>query len=331
MSGRMLVTGAAGFIGAHVTRSLLDLGHEVTGVDAFTPYYDPARKRANVAGLLGRPGFTMVDGDLTTLRLDRLTRLLAGAAAVVHEAGQPGVSASWGRSFPAYLRHNVLATQRLLEACVRAGVPRLVLASSSSVYGDAPTYPTTESAATAPVSPYGVTKLAAEQLCLAYTRVPLATLSVVALRYFTVYGPGQRPDMAFSRFIAAARAGLPITVYGDGEQRRDVTHVADAVRATVAAIGLAEANTVINVGGGRPVTVNQVLELVGRITGRPLEVVHVPARPGDARHTGADGTRAEALLDWRARVDLATGLADQAAWMATSDRDLAGPVGADLG
>jgi UDP-glucuronate 4-epimerase len=330
VTGRVVVTGAAGFIGSHLVRALLDAGHEVVGVDALTPSYEPAVKRANLADLLGRPGFRLVEADLSTLALERLARLLTGSAAVVHEAGQPGVHRSWGRWFATYLRHNVLATQRLLEACASAGVPRLVLASSSSVYGDAPTYPTTEAAATGPVSPYGVTKLAAEGLCLAYARPPVSALTVVVLRYFTVYGPGQRPDMAFHRFLAAASAGRPITVYGDGEQRRDVTHVADVVRATVKALGAPAATTVINVGGGRPVTVNQALELVGRVTGRRLEVVHAPARPGDARHTGADGSRAAALLGWRAEVDLEAGLAGQAAWMAGRGQ-VAWRVPADLG
>jgi nucleoside-diphosphate-sugar epimerase len=326
MSGRVVVTGAAGFIGSHLVAALLDAGREVVGIDAFTPYYDPAAKRANVAGLAARDdwdGFRLVEGDLTRMRAERLERLVAGADAVVHEAGQPGVHLSWGRAFPAYLRHNVLATQRLLEACTKAGVRRLVAASSSSVYGDAPTYPTTEAAATNPVSPYGVTKLAAEQLCLAYARPGVSDMTAVMLRYFTVYGPGQRPDMAFHRFIEAAYQGRPITVYGDGEQRRDVTYVADAVRATVLAItapATPDASAVVNVGGGRPVTVNQALDLVGQVTGRRLEMVHAPARPGDARHTGADGTRAEALLDWRAEVDLATGLAAQAARIAGHDR-----------
>jgi nucleoside-diphosphate-sugar epimerase len=316
VSERVVVTGAAGFIGTHLVRALLEHGYDVVGIDAFTPYYAPEAKRANLAGLLDRRDFRLVQADLSTMRAERLERLVAGAAAVVHEAGQPGVHLSWGRAFPTYLRHNVLATQRLLEACTRAGVSRLVAASSSSVYGDAPTYPTTEAAATNPVSPYGVTKLAAEQLCLAYARQPDAALSVVMLRYFTVYGPGQRPDMAFHRFIEAALAGRPITVYGDGEQRRDVTYVGDAVSATIKAITAPAADAVVNVGGGHPVTVNRILELIDQITGRRLDVTYAPARAGDARHTGADGTRAEALLDWRPEVDLATGLAGQAAWVA---------------
>lgn len=316
MTGPVVVTGAAGFIGSHLVRALLDAGHEVVGIDAFTPYYSLAAKRANLAGLVGRPGFRLVEGDLSGFGSDRLAQLLRAAAAVVHEAGQPGVHRSWGRSFSTYLRHNVLATQRLLEACARAEVPRLVLASSSSVYGDAPTYPTSEAAAASPLSPYGVTKLAAEHLCLAYARPPVSAMTAVVLRYFTVYGPGQRPDMAFHRFIQAALDGRPITVYGDGEQRRDVTHVADAVRATLRAIDAPVGSTVVNVGAGGPVTVNEALDLIGRVTGRRLKVVHVPSRPGDARHTGADGTRAEALLHWRAEVDLAVGLAGQAAWMA---------------
>jgi UDP-glucuronate 4-epimerase len=313
MNGRVVVTGAAGFIGSHLVRALLEQGYDVVGVDSFTPYYAPEAKRANVAGLDGRSDFRLVQADLTTMRADRLERLVRGADAVIHEAGQPGVHLSWGRAFPTYLRHNVLATQRLVEACTRAGVPRLVAASSSSVYGDAPSYPTTEAAATCPVSPYGVTKLAAEQLCLAYARQPDAAISVVMLRYFTVYGPGQRPDMAFHRFIEAAVAGRPITVYGDGEQRRDVTYVGDAVNATVKAITAPAVDAVVNVGGGHPVTVNQALDLIGQLTGSPLVVDYAPVRAGDARHTGADGTRAEALLDWRPEVDLATGLAAQVA------------------
>jgi UDP-glucuronate 4-epimerase len=316
---RALVTGAAGFIGSQLSARLLADGHDVTGLDAFTPYYDLESKRANLQPLLQHPGFGLVEADLRTADLQPFTAV----DVVFHLAAQPGVRTSWGEPFADYLGHNTLATQRLLEAS-RAMVtpPRFVLASSSSIYGEAERHPTSEDLKPRPVSPYGVTKLAAEQLLEAYA----ANFGVegVALRFFTVYGPGQRPDMAFHRFIEAALQGRPITVYGDGEQRRDVTHVADAVRATVLAMRAPAGNAVVNVGGGRPVTVNHALELIGQVTGRRLEVVHAPARAGDARHTGADGTRAEALLDWRAEVDLATGLTGQAAWVA-------GRVPADIG
>jgi nucleoside-diphosphate-sugar epimerase len=317
MKGHVFVTGVAGFIGSHLAEALLAEGHEVVGVDALTPYYAPAQKQANLAGLRGRPGFRFVEGDLSSVGLDGW---LAGAAAVFHQAAQPGVRASWGADFATYVHHNVLATQQLLEACVRAGVPRLVAASSSSVYGDAPTYPTTEESTTRPVSPYGVTKLAGEHLCLAYAQPAVSSMTVATLRYFTVYGPRQRPDMGFRRFFEAAYRGRPITVYGDGEQTRDFTFVADVVRANLLAMHAPIRAEAVNVGGGRRVTLNEVLELVGQAAGRKLEIVREPARPGDARHTGADGTRAEALLGYRPEVGLEEGLAAQAAWVADRQR-----------
>jgi UDP-glucose 4-epimerase len=313
----VVVTGAAGFIGSHLAEALLDLGHEVLAVDAFTDYYAQADKRANVAGLLGRPGFHLLEADLA--QVDMGTRL-RGAAAVFHQAAQPGVRASWGGEFASYVHHNVLATQRLLESCVRAGVPRLVLASSSSVYGDAASYPTTEESRSRPVSPYGVTKLASEHLCLAYARSAMSDTSVAILRYFTVYGPRQRPDMAFRRFLEAAWAGRTIVVYGDGQQTRDFTHVDDAVRANLLAMTVPVRAEAVNIGGGRRVTVNEVLRLIGEMTGRRLDVQRRPAQPGDVRHTGADGTRAEALLGYRPQVDLETGLAGQAEWVARQSR-----------
>jgi nucleoside-diphosphate-sugar epimerase len=319
VNGHVVVTGAAGFVGSHLAEGLVAAGHEVVGIDAFTPYYDPAEKRANLAELAGSPAFRLVEGDLGELPLDDL---LTGAAVVFHQAAQPGVRHSWGADFGLYVRHNIVATQRLLEACARVGVPHLVAASSSSVYGDAPTYPTTESSATRPVSPYGVTKLASEHLCLAYAQPAVSQLVVTTLRYFTVYGPRQRPDMGFRRFMEAAYSGAPITVYGDGQQTRDFTHVADVVRANLLAMA-APAGEVVNVGGGRRVTLSEVLDLIGRATGRRLRVVHQPAQAGDARHTGADGTRAEALLGYRPEVDLADGIASQAAWIARRQRSAA--------
>jgi nucleoside-diphosphate-sugar epimerase len=313
--GHVVVTGVAGFIGSHLAAALIERGHEVVGIDCFTPAYPPAEKRRNLAQLLPHPAFRLVEGDLVTLALDAW---LEGALVVFHQAAQPGVRASWGRDFATYVHHNILGTQCLLEACGRAGVPRLVAASSSSVYGDAPVYPTTEESITRPVSPYGVTKLASEHLCLAYARPGVAALSVATLRYFTVYGPRQRPDMAFRRFLEAAHADRPITVFGDGEQTRDFTHVADAVRANLLAMSAPIHAEAINVGGGRRVTLNEVLELVARCTGRRLRIERAPAQLGDARHTGADGTRAEALLGYQPQVSLEEGLADQAAWVASA-------------
>jgi UDP-glucose 4-epimerase len=312
-AGRVVVTGAAGFIGSHLAGALLDSGFEVTGIDAFTASYAEADKRANLAALLGRPGFELVEGDLGTMELPPL---LSGADVVFHQAAQAGVRASWGLDFDVYVRDNVIATQRLLEACVRCDVRRLVAASSSSVYGDAPTYPTTEESITRPVSPYGVTKLASEHLCLAYAQLGSSSMTVATLRYFTVYGPRQRPDMAFRRFLQAVYAGQPITVYGDGEQTRDFTFVGDAVRANLLAMTAPFRAEPVNVGGGRRVTLNEVLDLIGRITGRRVHIVRAPSQPGDARHTGADGARAEALLGYKPEVDLETGLALEAAWVA---------------
>jgi UDP-glucuronate 4-epimerase len=313
--GHVVVTGAAGFIGSHLAEALVRHGYEVVGIDCFTPTYPPAEKRRNLEGLAGHPNFRLVEGDLVTLALDAW---LEGAAVVFHQAAQPGVRGSWGRDFAIYVHHNVLATQCLLEACARTGVPRLVAASSSSVYGDAPVYPTTEESITRPVSPYGVTKLASEHLCLAYARPGVSALAVATLRYFTVYGPRQRPDMAFRRFLKAAYAGEPITVFGDGEQTRDFTHVEDAVRANLLAMTAPVQAEAINVGGGRRVTVNEVLDLIGRSTGQRLRIERAPAQPGDARHTGSDGTRAEALLGYRPEVELEEGIAGQAAWVAAS-------------
>jgi nucleoside-diphosphate-sugar epimerase len=317
----VVVTGAAGFIGSHLAEALLDHGRAVVGIDAFTGQYPPADKWSNLSRLLAMPGFELHRLDLATADVGTL---LAGATTLFHLAAQPGVRTSFGPGFAGYLRNNVLGTQRLLESCVRAEVPRLVLASSSSVYGDAPSYPTTEESRTRPVSPYGVTKLAAEQLCQAYAQPNLSSMSVAILRYFTVYGARQRPDMAFRRFIEAALTGRPIVVYGDGGQTRDFTYVDDVVRANLLAMTAPVEGEAINVGGGRRVSLNEALDLIGVATGRHLRIDRRPPRQGDARHTGADGTRGEAMLGYRPETELATGLAAQVAWVSERQRAATG-------
>jgi UDP-glucuronate 4-epimerase len=306
---RYVVTGAAGFIGRHVCSGFLAGGHEVVGVDSFTDYYDPARKRANATWLASHSRYTGVERDLVT---DPIADLLAGADAVVHLAGQPGVRLSWADGFGTYVERNVNASHRLLEAARRVGLPRLVLASSSSVYGNAPEYPVTEDGPTRPFSPYGVTKLAMEHLAGAY--VENWTLPVVMLRYFTVYGPAQRPDMAMHRFIEGVAAGEPVPVYGDGRQVRDFTYVGDAAAATVAAAGADLApGTVLNVAGGSSATVNDVLALVGRCVGREVVVDRRPPQPGDVRVTGGSIDRARALLLWAPEMALDEGVSHQVA------------------
>ncbi|MDQ3168555.1 MAG: NAD-dependent epimerase/dehydratase family protein [Acidobacteriota bacterium] len=305
-----LVTGAAGFIGSHLTAALLARGDRVTGVDCFTDYYPRAIKEANLAVNLGHANFTFVeraiaDADFRTL--------LDGVTHVFHLAAQAGVRKSWGRDFQIYTVNNVDATQIVLEACVGRPIEKLVYASSSSVYGDAVAIPMTELALPQPVSPYGVTKLAAEQLCHLYTvnhGVPTASM-----RYFTVYGPRQRPDMAFHRFIRAALTGQPITLYGDGEQTRDFTYVADAVAATIAAGDQGRPGAVYNIGGGSRVSMNDVLEIVAQATGKTLDVRREPAQKGDMRDTFADTSRARADLGFAPTTSLADGIKAEAGWL----------------
>jgi len=298
---RAIVTGAAGFIGSHLCGRLLDAGDEVVGIDSFTDYYDLRRKEVNVAALLRRPGFALNRMDLLTAPL---TSLLGSADVVYHLAGQPGVRASWGKEFAPYVKRNVLATQRVLEAAGEVSLWKVVYASSSSIYGNAETYPTTEDLRPQPVSPYGVTKLAAEHLCELYR---LNGVPTVSLRFFTVYGPRQRPDMAFSRLIDAALTGEPFLLYGDGEQSRDFTYVDDVVTAVHRA-ALSPWTGVANIGGGSRTTMSQVISLVSELA-KPVEVVRLPSQRGDVRHTAADTTVAREAFGYVPGVSLEEGLA----------------------
>jgi UDP-glucose 4-epimerase len=308
-AGVVLVTGAAGFIGSHQCEALVARGHDVVGIDCFTDYYDPAIKRRNVAALVAGPRFRLLELDLASADLGALP---GRPRFVFHLAAQAGVRASWGLDFASYAHHNVLATQRLLEHYRDAGTERIVVASSSSVYGDAERLPTAETDLPRPFSPYGVTKLASEHLALLYARNFGAP--AVAMRYFTVYGPRQRPDMGFHRFIRALLADESISVYGDGEQTRDFTFIADAVAANLAAAERGVAGTAYNVGGGSRVSVNDVLARLGRLAGRAPRLDRQPPQPGDPRDTGADIARASRDLGWKPTVALDEGLSRQLDW-----------------
>lgn len=307
---RALVTGAAGFIGSHLALRLCNDGHDVVGIDSFTDYYEVALKEANAAQV-ANAGAQFVKGDLNDVDL---SRLLDGVEVVFHLAGQPGVRSSWGSEFSTYTHCNIEATQRLLEASRgKSELRRLVYASSSSIYGDAERYPTSEMDQPSPVSPYGVTKLAGEHLCALYAKnfgVP-----TVALRYFTVYGPGQRPDMAFTRFTKAAIRGEEIVVYGSGEQVRDFTYVDDVVDANLlAATGDVKPGAVFNVAGGTHSSVNEVLALLEELVGQGLSVVRQEAVAGDVRRTGGDTKAIHSILGWQPRVTLREGIEKQLSW-----------------
>lgn len=312
---RFLVTGCAGFIGSTLTDALLADGHAVVGIDCFTDYYDPARKRANLSGARNHESFELLKLDLAR---DDLASAMQGIDGVFHQAAQAGVRTSWGAEFATYADCNVLATQRLLEALKQRddGPVPVVYASSSSVYGNAEARPTREDALPAPISPYGVTKLAAEHLVDTYRHE--FEMPGTSLRYFTVYGPRQRPDMAFHKFVKAALAGEPIGVFGDGHQSRDFTFVDDIVAANISAMNAMLAGArgdTYNLGGGSTVTVREVVDLLGEILGAPVAANFGDTQPGDVRHTSADTTRAREALSFEPEVALVDGLASEVEWL----------------
>ncbi len=309
---RAVVTGAAGFVGSHLCEALLARGDHVVGVDCFTPYYDRATKAANLTrAVRGDPRFELVEVDLRTTDV---AALLDSADVVFHQAAQPGVRLSWSDGFATYVEHNVLVTQRLLEAARTVGSsPRVVYASSSSVYGNQPRYPTRETDLPAPHSPYGVTKLAAEHLCVLYRAnygVP-----TVSLRYFTVFGPRQRPDMSIHRLCEAALRDVAFPRYGDGTQIREFTYVGDIVAGNLSAAAADVAHgTVANLAGGGEITLNDLIALVGEIAGCTVRVEAQPAQPGDSFRNGGAIDRARELLGWEPTVSLREGLREQLAW-----------------
>ena len=313
---RCLVTGAAGFVGSSLVDELLARGHTVRGIDCFLDYYPADVKRSNLEQAQSHADFEFIQADL--LQHD-LSELLDGIEWVFHQAGQAGVRASWGEYFGTYTENNVRATQLLLEEVRRQkSVKSFVYASSSSIYGNAESFPTSEAILPQPVSPYGVTKLAGEHLVRLYAsefEVP-----TVSLRYFTVYGPRQRPDMAFHRFISAALRGEALTLYGDGEQSRDFTFISDIVQANISAAECGGKGEVCNVGGGSRVTVNDVLKIIEEELGRQLMIEREERQHGDARHTSADVTRAQKLLNYQPKVTLRTGLQRELTWLESSGR-----------
>ena len=308
---RVVVTGAAGFIGSHLTEALLEAGTTVIAVDRRDPRTDPVAA-ANLARVIDRPDLIYITADLRACAIEPL---LIDAEVVFHLAAIPGVRHSWGNDFSDYVACNLLATQRLMTAAVHLRVPRVVIASSSSVYGPANGHRCSESTPPRPVSPYGVTKLAAEQLCLAHTARPKAVTSVVALRYFTVYGPRQREDMFINRVLRAALGGPPLRIYGNSDRRRDFTFITDIVTATLAAARWPAESDVINVGSGTNASLNDVLRVAEQLTGSAVPVIQAEPRDGDVPATLADPTRAGSALGWRPTVELANGIAHQLNWL----------------
>ena len=307
-----IVTGVGGFIGSHLAETLLNQGDKVIGIDEFNDYYNPTLKRQNISQFQEHPGFQLIENDIQSLNW---SELLVDVDIVYHQAAQAGVRASWGGGFRDYTERNINATQIILEAAIDApNLKRLVYASTSSVYGNAETFPTPETVCPQPVSPYGITKLAAERLGKLYHQnfgVPC-----VYLRYFTVYGPRQRPDMAFHKFFKWILQDQPISIYGDGQQTRDFTFISDAVAANLlAAIVPLAVGEVFNIGGGSRVVLAEVINIMERIVGRPIKKNFVEKARGDARHTSADVSKAKEILGYQPQVSLEEGLRREWEWV----------------
>ena len=307
---RSLVTGVAGFIGSHLAERLIKEGHEVVGIDCFTDYYPRPMKERNLERLLQVSGFTFLEDNLLKVNM---SNLLAGVDYIFHQAAQAGVRSSWGADFDIYTSNNILATQKLLEACKRLDIKRFIYASSSSVYGDSEELPLREKSLLKPVSPYGVTKLAGEQLCYSYWKNH--QIPVISLRYFTVYGPRQRPDMAFHRFVRAVLDDGGIEIYGNGEQTRDFTFISDAVTGNMLAMKSHAVGEIFNIGGGSRVSVNEVLDIVQNIAGKTAKIGYRDVQKGDVKHTLADTSRAKKNLGYMPEVDLKTGLKEEWKWL----------------
>lgn len=308
---KSLVTGAAGFIGSHLSERLIKDGHNVVGIDCFIDYYPRAIKEKNIESLLTSSNFEFIDKNILDLDLERL---LHDVDYIFHQAAQAGVRASWGKDFDIYIKNNIKATQHLLEACKDAKrIKKMVFASSSSVYGDTKDIPMREDSIPIPVSPYGVTKLASEQLCYLYWKS--YGIPIVSLRYFTVYGPCQRPDMAFNKFIKAVLKNKPILVYGDGNQTRDFTFISDIVDINIIASQKGCDGKTYNIGGGSRISLLESIKLLGEIAGTNPKIEFMGAQKGDMQHTWSDTSRAVADLGYYPKVDLKTGIRLEFEWL----------------
>jgi UDP-glucose 4-epimerase len=316
---KAFVTGAAGFIGSHLCEHLLKNGVRVVGIDNFMDYYPKPMKEANVAVMMQNKDFEFIEGNI--LAVD-LSKILDGVDLVFHEAAQAGVRASWGQNFKIYSDNNILATQVLLDACKDIPIRKVVYASSSSVYGDTTDLPMRESSLPCPISPYGVSKLAAEHLCWLYYKN--FAVPTVSLRYFTVYGARQRPDMAFHRFLRSAVEGKHIAVYGDGEQSREFTHVDDIIAATWMASKDGLPGEIFNIGGGSRVTLNRVIQIIQAMVNSEFEVRYEGKQKGDVRHTFADMTKAAEKLGYQPKVPLEEGLRREYEWIKELVESLSG-------
>jgi len=306
-----LVTGCAGFIGSHLSEKLIQEGYQVKGIDSFLDYYPRKIKEDNLKNLLNDKNFSFIEADI--LKVD-LSILLDGVEYIFHEAAQAGVRTSWGKSFEIYTQNNILATQRLLEAAKELPhLKKFVYASSSSVYGDTDILPMREDGITKPVSPYGVSKLAGEHLCYLYFKN--FGIPCVSLRYFTVYGQKQRPDMAFNKFISAILQNKEIQIYGSGEQTRDFTFITDVVEATIQAAKIDINGEVFNIGGGSRVTLTEVINLIEEILAKPAKTKYTQTQHGDVIHTWADISKAQKILQYNPTVTLKEGLKQEIDWL----------------
>jgi len=307
---KCFVTGAAGFVGSNISGKLLSLGHEVLGIDCFTDYYDIRLKKRNITDLIKNDAFELIEKNLLDVNL---SSILDDVDVVFHQAAQAGVRASWGDDFSIYTNLNILGTQALLEASKNKKIKKFVYASSSSVYGDVAEIPMKETSYLQPLSPYGVSKLAAEHLCYLYFKN--FAVPTVSLRYFTVFGPGQRPDMSFHRFIKATLSGEKISLYGDGEQTRDFTFISDIVDANIAAMEKGEGGEIFNIGGGVRVSMNDVIKMLEEIMEKKIIVDYQNTQKGDMRHTYADTTLARTKLGYSPKVSLRDGLVEEVRWL----------------